>query len=171
MEANNEQGLLAAVEWQTSTPIETGQLASHLGALLQGGEVIALEGQLGAGKTHFVKGLAEGLGSHDHVTSPTFNLIHEYLGGRLPLYHFDVYRLDSPAELEGLGYEEYFYGQGVTAIEWSDIIKAYLPADYLHVEFKVSEDGQSRFIKLTPYGTVMVQLVKKLKQEAGQAPC
>ncbi len=114
---------------------ETRQIALSLARLLAEGDFLALEGDLGAGKTCFVKGLAEGLEAPVTVTSPTFTLIHEYLGGRLPLYHFDVYRLKRQEELEGLGYEEYFYGDGVCAVEWSDLIRRYLPKDYLLLRF------------------------------------
>ena len=119
----------------TASAKETRQLAEALARCLGEGDFLALEGELGAGKTCFVQGLARGLGAPEPVTSPTFNLIHEYRGGRLPLYHFDVYRLREPKELEGLGYEEYFEGDGVCAVEWSDLIGPYLPADRLTLRF------------------------------------
>ena len=92
---------------------------SHASRLV-GGEVLALVGELGAGKTHFIKGLAAGLGHTDEVTSPTFTLIHEYLGGRLPLYHVDFYRIESEKEAAHLGLDDYLDGAGVLAIEWAD---------------------------------------------------
>lgn len=132
-----------SLDLKTNSPEETRRIAGALAGILEEGDFLALEGDLGAGKTCFVKGLARGLGAPGGVTSPTFSLIHEYLGGRLPLYHFDVYRLRRPEELEGLGYEEYFYGDGVCAVEWSDLIGSYLPADRLLLRFsrEGGEDG------------------------------
>jgi len=164
VDENKEKNNLEVI---THSPAETIELARKLGALLDGGEVLALDGEMGAGKTHFIKGLALGLEFTDHVSSPTFNLIHEYIGGRLPLYHFDVYRLEDPAELEGLGYEEYFYGNGVTAIEWSGIIKDYLPEEYLHISFENILNGSSytRRISFKAVGPRMEKIIEALKQE------
>ena len=92
------------------------------------GDVFALTGDLGAGKTQFVKGLVAGLGSDDEVTSPTFTLIHEYTSGRLPVYHLDFYRLNHRDELRQLGLEDYFNGEGVCVIEWADRFPEILPA-------------------------------------------
>ena len=94
-------------------------------------------GDLGAGKTTFIQALAVGLGVEDCVTSPTFVLINEY-DGRIPLYHFDVYRINHISEMEDLGYEEYFYGDGVCAIEWADLIEGILPHNYLRVEIRIT---------------------------------
>jgi len=146
----------------TQTPEETMNLGRALGRLLQGGELLALEGDMGAGKTHFVKGLAQGLEVTEMVTSPTFNLIHAY-AGRLPLAHFDVYRLESPAELENIGYEEYFYGEGVTAVEWGDQIQAYLPSDYLRIRFTVL-DARQRQIQFFQVGESFSSLLKALNE-------
>jgi tRNA threonylcarbamoyladenosine biosynthesis protein TsaE len=153
------------LEILTQSPEDTMELAKQLGALLEGGMLLALEGEMGAGKTHFIKGLALGLGYQEQVTSPTFNLIHEYKGGRLPLYHFDVYRLEDPAELESLGYEEYFFGAGVTAVEWSGMIKDYLPEDYLHIRFEAADNTnpQLRRICFTPVGKEAKALICTLK--------
>lgn len=109
------------------SPDETFRRGQEIGANLRGGDVIALCGDLGAGKTHFVKGLAAALGHTGEVTSPTFTLIHEYVGGRLPLYHFDFYRLDSEDETLRLGLDEYLLGDGVAVIEWADKFPALLP--------------------------------------------
>lgn len=95
---------------------------------LHAGDVLALAGDLGTGKTQFVKGLVAGLGSDDDVTSPTFTLIHEYTSGRLPVYHFDFYRLNHRDELRQLGLEDYFNGEGVCVIEWADRFPETLPA-------------------------------------------
>ena len=104
---------------------------------LTGGEIFALHGVLGAGKTQLVKGLARGLGFEGEVTSPTFTLIHEYLGGRLPLYHIDLYRIRSEKEAVDLGIEEYLPGDGVTVIEWPDRIPSLLPPQTRHWELQV----------------------------------
>src|SRR5476649_710526 len=99
---------------------ETLAFGGSVADSLRRGDVLALCGDLGAGKTHFVKGLAAGLGAGDVVTSPTFTLIHEYIGGRLPLYHFDFYRLESDTEALKIGLDEYLDGDGVSAIEWAE---------------------------------------------------
>lgn len=161
-----EYGVLTLYKFQSSSPEDTINLARSLGKILQGGEVIALEGELGAGKTHFVKGLAQGLEAKEPVTSPTFALIHIY-EGRLLLAHFDIYRLPAPEAIEELGYEEYFYGSGVTAIEWSDLIKPYLPAEYLLVKIRreyIRDQGEIRNITIIPYGPRMENLLEELKK-------
>ena len=145
----------------------TYSLAFRLAQKLKGSELIALEGALGAGKTLFVKGLAAGLGARDPVTSPTFMLLHLY-EGRLMLAHFDVYRLSTPEAIEELGYEEYFYGQGVTAVEWSNLIQAYLPEEHLLVRIKRLDDpehGEGRLIELVPYGKTIEALVEELMKD------
>ena len=101
----------------------------NIGQKVQPGTVIALIGDLGTGKTTLTKSIARGLGVTETVTSPTFNIIREYRSGRLPLYHFDVYRIGDPDEMFELGYEEYFYGDGVCVVEWADIIEELLPED------------------------------------------
>jgi tRNA threonylcarbamoyladenosine biosynthesis protein TsaE len=110
-------------------------------ATLRGGDVLALCGDLGAGKTHFVKGLAEGLGTDAAVTSPTFTLIHEYPGGRLPLYHFDFYRLEDEDEALKIGLDEYLDGDGLCVIEWGDKFPALLPAHTQWFRFTHRDDG------------------------------
>ncbi|MCL6583616.1 MAG: tRNA (adenosine(37)-N6)-threonylcarbamoyltransferase complex ATPase subunit type 1 TsaE [bacterium] len=116
------------------SPEETHYLGRVLGESLSCGQLVALSGHLGAGKTCLIQGIMRGLGVQDrYLTSPTFTLINEYQGRLLPVYHFDVYRLTSPQELEELGYEEYFFGQGVTLVEWADKIKELLPEDHLGV--------------------------------------
>ena len=101
---------------------------AELAATLRAGDVIALSGGLGAGKTHFTKGLVAGLGSGDDVTSPTFTLVHEYRGGRLPVFHFDFYRMETAAEVTGIGWDEYLEAGGICVIEWADRFPALLPA-------------------------------------------
>ena len=120
---------------------------------LVGGEIIALHGVLGAGKTQLVKGLARGLGFESDVTSPTFTIIHEYLGGRLPLYHIDLYRVRSEREAVDLGLEEYLpSSDGVTVIEWPDRIPSLLPPEARHWQLEVVSltERVIRDISVTP---------------------
>lgn len=126
----------------SSKPSETLACAKKLAAGLQPGSVIALIGELGAGKTHFVKGLADGLGYLGEVTSPTFTLIHEYLGGLMPLYHFDFYRLDSPDEALQIGLEEYLDGDGVCVVEWADKFRDLMPAQTRWFHLSISGEGR-----------------------------
>ena len=104
----------------THSPEETELLGQRLGETLSGGEIIAYQGGLGAGKTAFTRGLARGLGISMRVTSPTYTIVNEYLGGRLPLFHFDMYRLRSSEELWDIGWEDYLERGGVCAVEWSE---------------------------------------------------
>ena len=108
------------MEFITNTPEETEQLGERLGQTLQGGEIIAYIGDLGAGKTAFTRGLARGLGISMRVTSPTYTIVNEYEGGRLPLFHFDMYRLESSDDLFDIGWEDYLQRGGVCAVEWSE---------------------------------------------------
>ena len=119
------------------------QLASHL----EPGSVVALFGDLGSGKTTLTKYIGEGLGVEEIITSPTFTVIQEYRNGRIPLYHFDVYRLNGPQDLLDLGYEDYFYGQGVTVIEWADKIQSLLPPGTIYIYLNYGElDHQRRYL-------------------------
>jgi len=104
----------------SDSPAETERLGAALGAVLPAGTVIAYRGDLGAGKTAFTRGLARGLGYNDLVTSPTYTIVNEYLGGRLPLFHFDMYRLASSEDLWDIGWEDYLDRQGICAVEWSE---------------------------------------------------
>ena len=108
------------MEYMTNTPEETEALGEKLGKLLRPGTVLAYLGDLGAGKTAFTRGLARGLGCRETVTSPTYTIVNEYLGGRLPLFHFDMYRLTSSDDLWDIGWEDYLDRQGVCAVEWSE---------------------------------------------------
>ncbi len=117
----------------TNSPNDTRKIAKELAATLSGGEVIAFYGDLGMGKTCFVTGLAEGLGFTGEVSSPTFAIINEYLGGRLNLYHFDMYRVSGWDDLYSTGYFEYMESGGVLAVEWSENIQSALPDDAIKV--------------------------------------
>ncbi len=106
---------------------DTLALGRKLAAKVEPGQIFLLHGDLGVGKTVFTKGFAEGLGIHEPITSPTFTLIQEYEEGRLPFYHFDVYRIGDVEEMYDLGYEDYFFGEGVCLIEWASLIQELLP--------------------------------------------
>ena len=136
----------------TESPRETIELGYRIGSMLRGGEIIALTGQLGAGKTHLIKGIAAGAGAEDSgsVNSPTFVIVNEYQG-RLDIFHIDAYRLESIAEFEVLGFDDYCYPNSVVVIEWADKIEAALGTiDYIKIELK--HDGESsRQINITNY--------------------
>lgn len=121
---------------------ETQAFGEQIGQTASAGTVIALIGDLGTGKTTLTKSIARGLGVTETVTSPTFNIIREYRSGRIPLYHFDVYRITDPDEMYELGYEEYFYGDGLCVVEWADMIEELLPEDavVIHIDRGASEE-------------------------------
>ena len=116
------------MEFITNSPQETERVGAALGAVLQPGTVLAYEGDLGAGKTAFTRGLARGLGATEQVTSPTYTIVNEYLSGRLPLFHFDMYRLRSADDLWDIGWEDYLDRNGVCAVEWSENVREALEA-------------------------------------------
>lgn len=128
------------MDFKTFSVEETIELGEKLGKVLHSGDVITLNGELGAGKTHFTKGIAKGLGIDECVTSPTFTIVNEYKG-RLPLYHFDVYRIDDIYEMYEIGFEEYLYGEGVCIIEWSNIVKDILPKDTIDILINRVDDN------------------------------
>ena len=121
--------------FQTKSALQTIRLGRRIGALLHPGDVVALAGELGAGKTQFIKGLAvgAGVGKPTYVSSPSFTLINEY-PGKVPFYHIDLFRLESQKEAEGLGLEDYLHGGGITAIEWADKIPSLLPGEMLLID-------------------------------------
>jgi tRNA threonylcarbamoyladenosine biosynthesis protein TsaE len=123
------------------SPEEMEALGREAAASAAAGTVIALVGGLGAGKTHWCKGFVAGIGSAAEVTSPTFGLVHEYSGGRLPVFHFDFYRLDSPEELLALGWDEYLEADGVILAEWGDKFPEVLPPETVWIQFATEEDG------------------------------
>lgn len=132
---------------KTNSPEETWALAAELADELGAGTVMALHGDLGAGKTCFVQGLAVALGIDEPITSPTYTLIGEY-EGRLPLHHIDLYRLSGPAEVLGLGLEEYFDARGITAIEWAERADGLLPPDLLHIQINADDQTQVRTFRI-----------------------
>jgi tRNA threonylcarbamoyladenosine biosynthesis protein TsaE len=112
---------------ETKSEDETFALGRRLGSEAKPGDMIALLGDLGVGKTVFAKGFAQGLGITEAISSPTFTIVQIYEEGRIPLYHFDVYRIGDPEEMEEIGYEDYFFGQGVCLVEWAELIEELMP--------------------------------------------
>lgn len=128
---------------ETWTPEETFEVGRKLGAQAEAGQVYCLNGDLGVGKTVFTQGFADGLGIGEPVNSPTFTIVQQYDDGRLPLYHFDVYRIGDIGEMDEIGYEDCFYGEGVCLIEWSDLIREILPEQ--SVEIRIEKDLEKGF--------------------------
>lgn len=145
----------------TNTPEDTWEFSNRLASFLKPGDVLTLEGDLGAGKTTFTKGLAKGLGITRNVNSPTFTIIKEYQG-RLSLYHMDVYRLENSSE--DLGFDEYFEGEGVTVVEWAHLIEDQLPQSRLEIVIKHQGDT-TRKIFIQPIGERYEQLCEELFNE------
>ena len=127
---------------------ETEKIGEMIAGKATPGTVIALIGDLGTGKTTLTKYIAKGLGVTETVTSPTFNIIREYRSGRIPLYHFDVYRIADPDEMYELGYEEYFYGDGICVVEWADIIEELLPEDAVIISIEGGASEEERVYRI-----------------------
>ncbi len=143
---------------------ETKTVAAALAKLLEPGDTILLEGNLGAGKTTFTKGLAEGLGITKVIKSPTYTIIREYLEGRLPLYHMDVYRLEETGGMD-LGLEEYFEGDGVSIVEWATFIPEDLPQDYLQIKLvPAGDDLMERELTFSPVGERYEKLMQTFEE-------
>ena len=121
---------------ETGNAEETFALGRRIGEQASAGEVYTLVGDLGVGKTVFTQGMAKGLGIEDTVNSPTFTILQVYGEGRLPFYHFDVYRIGDVGEMDEIGYEEYFYGDGVCMVEWADLIEEILPEHYFRITIR-----------------------------------
>lgn len=140
------------VRARTASVDETRKLAMAISALARPGDLVVLAGDLGAGKTAFVQGFGLGLGVTDRITSPTFTLVHVYEGGRLPVHHLDVYRLDQMSEALDLGLAEMLDDGGVVLIEWGDAITPVLPHDYLEVRMTFGEGDDDRDLALRTVG-------------------
>ena len=130
------------MEFLTTSPTETEAIGAALGKILPPGTVIAYRGDLGAGKTAFTRGLARGLGSTELVTSPTYTIVNEYLGGRMPLFHFDMYRLHSSDDLWDIGWEDYLERNGICAVEWSENVEEALEGAVFVTIEKLGEDAR-----------------------------
>ena len=138
---------------------ETREIGFKLGKLLKPGSIVCLIGDLGAGKTTMTQSLAEALEVDDYITSPTFTIVNEY-EGKMPLYHFDVYRIGCSEEMYDIGFDEYINGEGVCIIEWANIIEDILPDDYLKIELKYKD--MSREMILNPVGEKYEKIVEEL---------
>lgn len=134
--------VICKVEFISQNALDTQRIGRLLGEFLRGGELVLLDGQLGAGKTTFTQGLAKGMNISAVVNSPTFTLLKEYrpAGDTRALYHFDLYRLDEPEEMIDLGFEEYFYGLGVCVVEWADKAMDFWPAERLYVHLTALDE-------------------------------
>ena len=131
---------------------DTYELGEKIGQMAKPGMVISLTGDLGVGKTVFTQGLAKGLGIEEPVNSPTFTIVQVYEEGRLPLYHFDVYRIGDIEEMDEIGYEDYFYGEGVCLIEWADLIREILPEQMCRVTIEKNLEKGFDYRKITLEG-------------------
>ena len=134
------------MEFITNSPEKTEKIGAAMGRIIPAGTVLAYRGDLGAGKTAFTRGLARGLGYRDSVTSPTYTIVNEYLGGRLPLFHFDMYRLASDDDLWDIGWEDYLERGGVCVVEWSENVADALPSDAIIVSIARGEKDNERII-------------------------
>jgi tRNA threonylcarbamoyladenosine biosynthesis protein TsaE len=126
----------------SNSPAETEAIGRQVAENIGVGSVLALKGELGSGKTLLVKGVVAGLGSSVDVTSPTFTILHEYRGGRLPIYHFDLFRVENPQALARLGLDDYFFGDGITVIEWADRFPEFVPEQGRWIFFEIKSKTQ-----------------------------
>ena len=136
------------MEYVSNSPAETEALGAALAGRLKPGAVVAFSGDLGAGKTAFVRGMARGLDICERVTSPTFTIVNEYEGGRLPLFHFDMYRLGSSEELFDIGWEDYLARGGVCAVEWSENVSDAMEGDCIRVDIRRGAHDNQRLITI-----------------------
>lgn len=149
------------MEYISNSPAETEALGEALAARLTAGTVVAFTGDLGAGKTAFTRGLARGLGVPDRVTSPTFTIVNEYEGGRLPLFHFDMYRLGSADDLFDIGWEDFLRRGGVCAVEWSETVQEALDADTIYVDIRRGAEDNQRVLTIRGPGFENLPLGKE----------
>lgn len=135
--------------YETNGAEETFEVGMRLAKEAKAGDIYCLDGDLGTGKTVFSQGFAAGLGIKEAVNSPTFTIVCEYEEGRLPLYHFDVYRIEEPEEMEEIGYEEYFYGQGVCLVEWASLVEEIIPPEAVWITIEKDLDKGFDYRKIT----------------------
>jgi tRNA threonylcarbamoyladenosine biosynthesis protein TsaE len=134
---------------ETNSPSETFEAGKKLGECAERGDIFTLNGDLGVGKTVFTQGVAAGLGITEHVNSPTFTIVQVYEGGRLPFYHFDVYRIGDIEEMEEIGYEDYFYGDGLCIIEWAQLIEELIPPNARQITIEKDLEKGFDYRKIT----------------------
>ncbi|HLS07362.1 MAG TPA: tRNA (adenosine(37)-N6)-threonylcarbamoyltransferase complex ATPase subunit type 1 TsaE [Bacillota bacterium] len=147
---------------KTTSEAETKKVAQQLAHLLRPGMTITLEGDLGVGKTTFAKGIAKGLGVKQTVTSPTFTIIKEYMGKKYPFYHIDAYRLEDSAE--DIGFDEYFFNQGITVVEWAQFIEDFLPDEWLQITIHYIDD-QTRQMDFVAQGNNFHLVIEQLNEQ------
>lgn len=157
-----------ALEVETHSADETRRLGVTLTPMLLPGDVLSLSGDLGAGKTTFVQGMAVGLNIHEWVTSPSYILMREYSGGRYPLLHLDVYRLGRIQEVIDLGLDEFLDPRAILAIEWGDMVAPLLPSDHLVVEFRHTDEDTRRVVAVTPRGKGWMDRMTTVKALASE---
>ena len=147
---------MSSMIWDSFRPEDTFAIGEKLGREAKPGEVYTLIGDLGVGKTVFTQGVAKGLGITEHVNSPTFTIVQIYEDGRLPFYHFDVYRIGDVEEMEEIGYQDYFYGEGICLIEWANLIEEILPDHYrqITIEKNLEKGFEYRRITLQERGSI-----------------
>ena len=175
---HNQGAVTTTLDSISHSAAQTQRLGARLGELLQGGELILLNGQLGTGKTTFTQGLAQGMGINEQVNSPTFTLLKEYTrrsrsatksgssSQRAPaLYHFDLYRLDDPGEIFDLGFDEYFNGEGVCVVEWAEKADLYWPSDHLNIRLKILSETK-RGLLFTAVGPRYCELLRQFQKNA-----
>ena len=141
---------------------KTEQFGEKLGKVLKKGDILCLNGDLGAGKTTLTKSIGLGLGVEEYITSPTFSLINEYRGD-LPVYHFDVYRLENVDELDDLGFDEYFFGEGVCIIEWAEKIENMLPKEIIVLSIEKGQAIDKRIVSITGKGKRYKEVLEEMK--------
>lgn len=151
--------------YETYSAEETVQLGRKIAEHAERGSVCALIGELGVGKTVFTQGIAQGLGIQEPVCSPTFTILQQYDEGRMPFYHFDVYRIVDPEEMEEIGYEDYFYGDGFTMVEWADLILELMPASYQKIT--IEKDMEKGF----GYRRITIEQIVSCSGDARQSSC
>jgi tRNA threonylcarbamoyladenosine biosynthesis protein TsaE len=145
---------------------ETISIGKSLALSLQKGDIVCLFGDLGSGKTVLTKGISSGLGvKPGKILSPTFVLLRRY-GGKVPVYHFDLYRLNDPKDILGIGYEEYFFDEGISVIEWADRLGYYMPKEFLKIKLEISGEKR-RTLKFTATGRHYRRLLEKLNEDIG----
>jgi tRNA threonylcarbamoyladenosine biosynthesis protein TsaE len=144
----------------SKSPKDTKIIGEKLSIYLFAGAIVCLSGDLGAGKTAFVQGMGKGLGIDEHITSPTYTIINEYYSGRIPLYHFDVYRLGSSDEMLELGCDEYFFGDGISVVEWADNVEDIIPSQRLWIKISLGESLEEREIMMEARGRLYEAILK-----------
>ncbi|NLN49113.1 MAG: tRNA (adenosine(37)-N6)-threonylcarbamoyltransferase complex ATPase subunit type 1 TsaE [Clostridiales bacterium] len=143
---------------------DTINIAMEISKHLFAGSVVCLSGDLGVGKTAFTQGIGKGLGIKEYITSPTYTIINEYYSGRIPLYHFDVYRLENSEEMMELGCDEYLYGNGATVIEWADNVYDIIPDHRLWITISSTGEPDKRLMQIEAVGNKYKDILKELKK-------